>query len=239
MASARTSVSCGIEVAAKPPTISPSRQLRSPKDVLAALHGHCHAAGLQAYIPPASRQAPRRRLVYQFHPHASPMRNRSTATCQRPKSRVPGGRQFSRPATLSLNCRHGRKIDKDGVSPKTIPESHASSESGRENGHPLQLVCCPASKWVLVARPFWLPARRDDALWRAPHKEEQRGRGPKGPRIVTLTCGTAHWGTSDQVAFTQRPAVSGWRWRCGHAKASRGATGVPQSDRRGAPFGRA
>ena len=59
---------------------------------------------------------------------------------------------------------------------------------------PRLLLCCPASKWVLAARPFWLPARRDDAMWQAALKEEQRGRGPKGPRTITHTCGTAHFG---------------------------------------------
>ena len=44
---------------------------------------------------------------------------------------------------------------------------------------PWALVSCPINRWVLAARPFRLPAseERDNAVWQAPHKAEQRGPG--------------------------------------------------------------
>ena len=74
---------------------------------------------------------------------------------------------------------------------RALPSRHLSSSE--LPGLVQRFPSVPSRKQVgFVAGPFRLPARRDDALWRAPHKEEQRGRGPKGPRIIKLTCGTAH-----------------------------------------------
>ena len=42
-------------------------------------------------------------------------------------------------------------------------------------------VSCPVSKCALDARDFWLLARRDNAVWRAPHKAEQRSQESKRP----------------------------------------------------------
>ena len=43
------------------------------------------------------------------------------------------------------------------------------------------LVSCRVNKCALDARNFWLLARRDNALWQAPHKAEQRSQESKGP----------------------------------------------------------
>ena len=45
----------------------------------------------------------------------------------------------------------------------------------------MELVSCPVNKCVLDARDFWLLARRDNAVWQAPHKAEQHRQEPKRP----------------------------------------------------------
>ena len=54
-----------------------------------------------------------------------------------------------------------------------------------------QLVSCRVNKCTLDARDFWLLARRNNALWQAPHKAEQRSQESKGP-ADHVCCGTGH-----------------------------------------------